>query len=485
MITTVKLAVRNWYHTHVTSKKSSSGKANNRAKIPGGQAISRAVYRWVGIAIGGVVIAGLILSPFFLKSMTTNSVTDQQKPSGNLNGIKDRYREGEKVVYVVNGKDNEALQQVTFTVVDSPTPVQNNWEMSGQEFTKPSSFSTKDWPANKQYTYLLTIIDKTGNILEKRGSFWLEENVVPYSKISGFKESYLVGEKINGFVEVSKSEAVKIITFTVANSPVKITLKGNEPLSFSTQGWQPGTYPYSLMVTDKEGHSQEEQGHLVLTAVPPPAPPVASDSGSQKGSSIESVAELLRECKKRYNEKRLTPGEGGTALACYQEVLTKYPNNPEAKDGLKQLETTYQTLVEQALKRRNSNDALTYLQQLEKVNPTSAELLKLKQRLVPPKSDEETPKPLPNKFSRAQKKTKVVVESKSVPKSEKKTKLAPRTKVVEKSKKLAPRPAPEKEKKIESRSSKVEKGSKPSKPPKKPPKTPSTPSKCITDLWGC
>lgn len=488
MITTVRLAVRNWYHTYVTSKKIFSGKADNMAKIPGGRITSRKVYRWVGIAIGGVTIAGLILSPLFLKSMTTNPVTDQQKPSGNLNGIKDSYHQGEKVAYIVNGKDNDALRQVTFTVVDSPIPVQNHWNVSSQEFTKPSSFSTKDWPANQQYTYLLTVMDKTGNTFEKRGSFWLEEDIVPRGKISGFKENYVVGEKINGFVEVSKGEAVKIITFTVANSPEKTTLKGNGPLSFSTQGWQPGTYPYSLVVTDKEGNSQEEKGRLVLTAVPPPTPPVASDGSPQKGSLTEDVTELLRECKKRYEDKRLTPGEGGTALACYQEVLVKSPNNPEAKDGLKQLETTYQTLAKQALKRRNSNNALTYVQQLEQINPTSAELLKLKQHLVAPKSDDETPRKFTNEQKKtkqsASKRTKVAEESKSVPKSERKTKVVTKTKVVEKAKKQAPRPAFEKEKKIKSKPSKVEKGTKPSKSLRSP-KTPSSPSKCITDLWGC
>jgi hypothetical protein len=518
---TVGLAVKNWYNTSVFSKRTSSEKVNDQAKISGGQVTSRRVYRRVGITVGGVAIAGLMLSPLFLKNMTT-SAPDQEKPSGNLNGIKDSYRQGEKVAYVVNGNDNDALRQVAFTVVDGPTPVQNNWDVSGQEFTKPSSFSTKDWPANKQYTYLLTVIDKTGNIFEKRGRFLLEENVVPRGKISGFKENYLVGDKIDGFVEVSKSEAVKIITFTVANSPVKTSLKGNGPLSFSTQGWQPGTYPYSLIVTDNEGNSQEEKGSLVLAAVPPPAPPVASDGGPQKpkvqGASTEGVAELLRECKKRYDDKRLTTGEGGTALACYQEVLTKSPNNPEAKDGLKQLETTYQALVEQALKRRNSNDALTSLQQLEKVNPNSAELPKLKQRLatlVPP-NDEKSSRPLP--MLKPAPRPKVVEKHKLVPKPKvvEKPKPAPKPKVVEKPKpalkpkavekhkpapkpkavekpKPAPKPKAVEKPKPAPKPKAVEKPKPAPKPkvevkvskPPKPPKTPSSPSKCITTPWGC
>jgi hypothetical protein len=558
-IATVGLAVKNWYNTRILSKRASSEKVRDQAKISGGQVTSRRVYHRVGIAVGGVAIAGLILSPLFFKSMTI-SATDQEKPSGNLNGIKDHYRQGEEVTYTVNGNDNDALRQVTVTVVDSPTPVQNHWDASGQEFTQRSSFSTKEWPANKQYTYLLTVIDKTGNIFEKRGSFLLEEKVVPRGKISGFKNSYLVGEKIEGFVEVSKSEAVKTIIFTVANSPVKTTLsiQGHQPLAFSTQGWQPGTYPYSLIVTDKDGNFQEEKGRLVLAAVPvsppvpSPAPPVANNGDSQKlmvqgtsegvtklpkdGNSqeekgrlvpsaipippsvppvvnndeklkqtplvalTEEVTQLLRECKKRYEDKRLAPGKDGTALACYQEVLTKSPNNPEAKDGLKQLETTYQMLVEQALKHRNPNDAHTYLQQLEEVNPTSAELPKLKQRLatlVPP-NDKETsrtspkPKPVPKpkvvEKPKPAPKPKVVEKPKPTPKPKvvEKPKPAPKPKVIEK-----PKPAP-KPKVVEKPKPKVVEKPKPkaeSKPKPKPAPTPPSsapkPSKCITTPWDC
>jgi hypothetical protein len=99
---------------------------------------------------------------------------DKIEPIGKLIGIQSSYREGEEVVYSIEGSDNEALSSMTFSVEDST--VKQTWEVSGKEINKQSSFSTKGWQTQKNYKYLLTIVDKGGNKFEKEGSFGVDRN---------------------------------------------------------------------------------------------------------------------------------------------------------------------------------------------------------------------------------------------------------------------------------------------------------------------
>jgi|GEM_PF-1031590 len=94
------------------------------------------------------------------------------------------------------------------------------------------------------------------------------------------------------------------------------------------------------------------------------------------------VAELLKECQKHLDAQRLTTGSGGTALACYQEVLKQETGNAEAMDGLQQIEHRYQTWAENAFKNQQLHKIPNYLKGLETVNPQSPILADLRERLA-------------------------------------------------------------------------------------------------------
>jgi len=89
----------------------------------------------------------------------------------------------------------------------------------------------------------------------------------------------------------------------------------------------------------------------------------------------------LQKCQKHFKANRLTTGRGGTAFVCYREVLTKAPNNLEAKTGLTKIEERYANWIKRALYRGQRYKAKRYIPKLCKVNPESHYLAKINQRL--------------------------------------------------------------------------------------------------------
>jgi uncharacterized caspase-like protein len=100
----------------------------------------------------------------------------------------------------------------------------------------------------------------------------------------------------------------------------------------------------------------------------------------QESSSLE-ITRLLQVCKVHFDANRLTTGAGGTALACYKEVLKKDPSNAKALSGLKNIEARYVSWINKALDRGNESKAKQYLASLGKVNPESPKLAELEERI--------------------------------------------------------------------------------------------------------
>ncbi len=123
-----------------------------------------------------IVLASLmtIISSYFLLKDIISIFDDEINPTGEVLNIKLSYYEGDEVVYSIKASDNEALSSITFSIED--TTVKETWGVSGKDINKQSSFSTKGWQTQKNYKYLLTIVDKGGNKFEKEGSFLLENN---------------------------------------------------------------------------------------------------------------------------------------------------------------------------------------------------------------------------------------------------------------------------------------------------------------------
>jgi len=102
-------------------------------------------------------------------------------------------------------------------------------------------------------------------------------------------------------------------------------------------------------------------------------------------------SQLLRLCERHFQANRLTTGEGGTALACYKQVLEKDSSNAEALAGLDKIEARYVMWAERALSLDRLNKAKQYLESLRKVKPESPKLAALEEIVYP----EPEPKPEP------------------------------------------------------------------------------------------
>jgi membrane carboxypeptidase/penicillin-binding protein PbpC len=122
-----------------------------------------------------IVLASLmtIISSYFLLKDIISIFDDEINPTGEVLNIK-LYYEGDEVKYSIKASDNKALSSITFSIED--TTVKETWAVSGKEFNEQSSFSTKGWQTQKNYKYLLTVVDKAGNTFKKESSFLLENN---------------------------------------------------------------------------------------------------------------------------------------------------------------------------------------------------------------------------------------------------------------------------------------------------------------------
>jgi hypothetical protein len=94
-----------------------------------------------------------------------------------------------------------------------------------------------------------------------------------------------------------------------------------------------------------------------------------------------TVDVLLKQCKEFHQANLLTTGKH-SALACYREVLKQQPQNAAAWSGLQTLEQTFQVWAENALQNGNLDRARNYVATLAKINPHSAALQPLQQRLT-------------------------------------------------------------------------------------------------------
>ena len=93
---------------------------------------------------------------------------------------------------------------------------------------------------------------------------------------------------------------------------------------------------------------------------------------------VSSVGKLLEECEVHFEAKRLTTGEGGTAVACYEEVLSQEPDNPQALEGLQRVREKYAGWARAALGRGEVAKARGYLRKIEGLDPEASEAAELR-----------------------------------------------------------------------------------------------------------
>ncbi|RKZ71468.1 MAG: hypothetical protein DRR19_32565, partial [Candidatus Parabeggiatoa sp. nov. 1] len=149
---------------------------------------------------------------------------------------------------------------------------------------------------------------------------------------------------------------------------------------------------YVTLITQTLEQKQLDKAKAYLASlgqVNPESPQlVALEAQLQSLSNKPSLAEqnpafesALQACQAHFEANRLTTGEGGTALACYKEVLSKEPTNAKALSGLKNIEARYVTWIERALDKQQEKPAKQYLASLRMLNPESPKLVELEERL--------------------------------------------------------------------------------------------------------
>ncbi|OQY58606.1 MAG: hypothetical protein B6245_10980 [Desulfobacteraceae bacterium 4572_88] len=206
------------------------------------------------------------------KSSPPPSQEDTVKPAGELTGIGEEYKVGDKISYKVRGSDDKALKKITFSVTER-SDATTAWVVSSRSADYQSSFSTKGWDAGT-YHYTLLIEDGADNSEEYTGSFSLSgkpeaDTTKPTGKVTGIGKNHVLGETISYTVTGSDNHALKTITFSVKGSSVKKTWNTDDKSasydeSFSTKDWKPGTYDYLLHTEDAEGNAEEITESFVL-----------------------------------------------------------------------------------------------------------------------------------------------------------------------------------------------------------------------------
>ena len=93
-------------------------------------------------------------------------------------------------------------------------------------------------------------------------------------------------------------------------------------------------------------------------------------SGEEPPAPSE-IDELLAVCAAHFRADRLTTGIGGTAVECYQEVLSRDPTNVRALEGLEQVVQKYVGWAQRALEQGRVEKVLEYAEKLEGLNPES------------------------------------------------------------------------------------------------------------------
>jgi len=101
----------------------------------------------------------------------------------------------------------------------------------------------------------------------------------------------------------------------------------------------------------------------------------------ENSNSELDIALLLKGCREHTKANRLTTGEEGTALECFQQVLNADPYNADALEGLQHIESQYIIWTDRALRRNKLKKAREYMAGLARVNPESPSLFRLEERI--------------------------------------------------------------------------------------------------------
>ncbi len=227
--------------------------------------------------IAAVLIICIGVGAFFSFSFFTShkpAEADTRKPTVTMNGIKSSYTEGDTIDFTANAEDNQSLRKMTFKVEN--TPVEESWRVRGESAAEKYDFPTSGWKPGT-YAYSLVVEDRAENSEAYTGNFVLKEkpdSVQPAGKISGIGESYTEGDIVDYDIQASDNKTLRKMTFKVKenSSATKAwNVDGRQSAtyksSFSTKGWNPGTYTCALLIEDRANNSEEYTENFILKKI--------------------------------------------------------------------------------------------------------------------------------------------------------------------------------------------------------------------------
>lgn len=194
---------------------------------------------------------------------------DIQPPEGMVSGIDPAYVEGKTVYYTVRANDDRDLKKIVFEV--KKQSVRESWHVRGKSVTHKSFFHTAGWAAGT-YSYSLLIEDSAGNSGNYDGSFKVDEKPdtnSPEGEIAGLRDSYIQGDMIVLTLRTKDDKSLKKVSFSVADSSVKESRdvsgrSDDHKITFSTEKWRPGTYPYTFVIEDRANNKKKYTGNIIL-----------------------------------------------------------------------------------------------------------------------------------------------------------------------------------------------------------------------------
>ncbi len=215
---------------------------------------------------------------------------DLTQPKVEVSGIKAHYLENEPIQYEIRCSDDRNLKTVAFEIQN--TALQQKWSVNAPEMIEKGSVVAEHWAVNREYTYAVTAEDQAGNRFEKTGAFYLEgfDKTAPVGKIVGVQQDYHLGDMVNFAIEATDDKALRDIEFSVENGLVKQIWHTNnrnsqQQSSFSTAGWQAGTYEYTLKVIDSSGNASMGKSNFLLGEIDK-IPPALSHKGIGKSYNV-------------------------------------------------------------------------------------------------------------------------------------------------------------------------------------------------------
>lgn len=215
---------------------------------------------------------------------------DLVQPKVEVTRIKPHYLENEPIQYEIRSNDDRALKTVSFEIQN--TELRQKWVVNAPELSQKGTLTTDSWAVNHEYTYVVTAEDQAGNRFEKNGSFYLEgfDKTAPVGKISGILKDYHLGDTVSFFIEATDDKGLQDIEFTIEMGLIKQIWHTNsrasqQQSSFSTTGWQAGTYEYTLKVTDSTGNISMGKSSFILGEIDK-IPPALTYKGIEKSYNV-------------------------------------------------------------------------------------------------------------------------------------------------------------------------------------------------------